>query len=264
MAVVLVTEAERGLGADLALGLAGEGHLVVAGSPTNDPPPGIEPGTTLVPVKLDLSRPETIPGGVDEAAQVYGGLDAVVANGEVGRFTPFELMDARALERLLQVDLVGQLQVVHHAIGHLRRARNGRIVAISNSLGGLGLPGGVAACAARAGFEAAMNGLRIELQPFDIDISVIEAAPATLAEYGIPYEGQGVLDDAYQRLADGVKDFGCYVEKPASVVDMVQLALTDLRPRPRYARGPYAEFTRQLRQSEPEQASQIIRELFAL
>lgn len=265
MANVLVTEAASGSGAAIAVGLAASGFQVIAASSTGAFPAGDGGGLGIVPIELDLTHPASITSGVAEAAEIFPGIDVVVANGVVGTFSPFELLPEDELTDVLETNLIGQLRLLLAAVPHLRRSDRGRIIGISSAVGMLGLPGGVAPCAARAGLETALAALRQELAPFGVKVSVVEAAPDERAAYGLPWTPTQDADPVYVDLANAVNDFGCHVEPPAAVVRTVRRALAAEEPQFRYAAdGSHVELADELRAADPEAAVGIVGELFQL
>ncbi|MEM9566106.1 MAG: SDR family NAD(P)-dependent oxidoreductase [Actinomycetota bacterium] len=258
MAVVLVSETQTCIGGAVAVGLAGAGrYTVVAGSPPGSPRLD-RPG--LVDVELDLTSAESIAAVLDDIDEHYDGLDAVVANGRTGRFSPLELFDADELERTIEINLVGQLRLLHRAIGSLRRSDNPRIVGLSNTIGPLGLPGGSVSCAARGGLEVALDALRHELRPLGFRVSVVRGAPSDVADYGLPSPHRDHAD--YGSLVRSVNELGCQTMPAASIVELVDRALTDTPPRHRYHVGAYAELTEQLRTASDRELDEFVQDFF--
>ncbi len=265
MANVLVTEATSEIGATIAVGLAANGFQVIAASPSGAFPSGDGGGLGIVPIELDLRDPGSITSAVAEAAEIFPGIDVVVANGVVGTFSPFELLAEEKLTDTLEVNLVGQLRLLQAVVPHLRQSDRGRILGISSTVGMLGLPGGVAPCAARAGFEVALSALRQELVRFGIKVSVVEASPQEQSAYGLPWVPAPGTDRTYVELAKAVSDFGCHVEPPATVVQTIRDALTAEDPLFRYtADGSYGDLAEEIRTADPERAVDIVEELFQL
>jgi NAD(P)-dependent dehydrogenase (short-subunit alcohol dehydrogenase family) len=254
MSTVLVTEADSNLGERLAVGLADAGHQVVAASRSGDLPRSGALGLGIIPLEMDLLDRSSVAAGVAAAADLLPSLDVVVANGVVGTFAPLEQVRPEDMSELLGHNLIGQLQLVQAAIPHLRRSERARIVGITSIAAMIGLPGGAISCAARAGFEAALDALRHELSPFAIRVSTIQAAPADEREYNLPpsslADGSGI-GDGYDALRRSVSHFGCHVEDPDTVVKVLRKVLAAEHPAFRYTLGVYADMVRELRRAEP-------------
>ncbi len=264
MATVLVTEVDAGIGADLAIGLAAAGNQVIAASRsgTFQHPGGA--GLGIVPLEMDLSSPVSVQTAVAEAADSFPSLDVLVANGDVGTFAPLELLAPAALGQLLTTNLVGQLLTMQAVIPHLRRSPRPRIIGISSAVGLIGLPGGAVPCAARAGFEVALDALRHELRPFGVKVSIVQAAPPSEAAYGLPSALGPAADGAYRPLVDSVNEFGCETLPTEFVVRAVLRALTEEDPKFRYSLGAYAGLASQLRRADDEESAEVIRDLFEI
>ncbi|MEM7321627.1 MAG: SDR family NAD(P)-dependent oxidoreductase [Actinomycetota bacterium] len=262
MATILVSESDSDIGENLAVGLALAGHQVIAASRSGALPYRPGNGLGIVPVELDLRDHRSIAAAFGEVGDLMSGLDVVVANGSVGRFGPLEFVDPEQLGELAAINLVGQMQMLRVAIPLLRRSSRARIIGISSISAMIGLPGGAASCAVRAGFEAALDALRIELLPFGVRVSVVQAAPATEAAYGLPLQSGAMVDGGYGPLIDAVNRFGCHVEPLEAVVDVVKDVLAEAAPRFRYTMGSYADLVGELRRADEDEAAAAICELF--
>lgn len=153
--VVLVTGANRGLGAAFARALRERGAAKVYAA-VRDPGTVTDPG--LVPVRLDLTDRASIAA----AAQLAADVTLVVNNAGISTGTPI-LGDEDALRRELEVNYLGPLAVSRSFAPVLAANGGGALVNVLSVLSWITLPTSGGYSAAKAAMWAATNGLRLAL-----------------------------------------------------------------------------------------------------
>lgn len=242
MAVVLITGASRGIGAHLAVGLAGDGHEVIAVSRSGDLPVGATSELAIRPLAADVTDQASISDAVDRTVTEFGGLDVAIANAGVGYFAPLEIMPATALGETIDTNLVGALRLFQAAGPHLRSSGRGRVIAMSSLAAITGLPGEAAYCASKAGLEAALESMRYELLPFGVRVSVIQ--PGYTEGTGLVVSGRPPemeTDSVYEPLLlandAGHEQVRESAESPDLVLQAVRDAMASDEPAFRYPLG---------------------------
>jgi NAD(P)-dependent dehydrogenase (short-subunit alcohol dehydrogenase family) len=245
---VLVTGASSGIGEACALRLARAGRHVLAGVRTDADGDRLreQAGGAIEPVRLDV----TDSGSIGDAAEQLGGgpLHGLVNNAGIAVSMPLELLPLPELRHQLEVNVVGQIAVTQAFLPHLRAAR-GRIVNVGSIAGRSALPFLGAYAASKHALEAVTDSLRVELQPFGIDVVIVE--PGTIATPiwrkgaetfqrlapDLPTEIATLYGDrvaAFRRAAASAAQRGEPAELVAAVVER---ALTAQRPKTRYLVG---------------------------
>jgi NAD(P)-dependent dehydrogenase (short-subunit alcohol dehydrogenase family) len=192
MGRVLVTGASSGIGEACALRLARSGWDVLAGVRADADAERLRGSTGgLEPVTLDVTEPASIAAAVDQLGE--GPLEGLVNNAGIAVSMPLEFLPLEELRRQLEVNLVGQVAVTQAFLPHLRSGR-GRIVNVGSIAGRSSLPFLGAYAASKHGLEAVTDALRIELNPFGIEVVIVE--PGTIAT---PIWRKGA--ERFQRLA---------------------------------------------------------------
>ena len=194
--IVLVTGANKGIGNEVARQLGAEGATVLLGA--RDRQRGaaaarqlVGEGITALHVLLDVTDQQS----VDEAARwidgEYGRLDVLVNNAgillEQGE-QPSELT-ADLMRRTYETNVFGVVTVTNAMLPLLRRAKAGRIVNLSSSLGSLKLvatPGTIYAqwpIMAYVSSKTALNALTVKYanELRDTPIKVNSACPGYVA-----------------------------------------------------------------------------------
>lgn len=97
--------------------------------------------------------------------------------GHLGHYRPFENSEPAEWQQILQVNLVGMLEVTHQVLPVMRRAGKGRIVNMGSLAGKEGLPSLVVYSAASAGVIAFTKALSREVNDTDIRINCVAPGP---------------------------------------------------------------------------------------
>jgi gluconate 5-dehydrogenase len=177
----LVTGSVRGLGLEMARGLAREGARVVLNG--RDPDALGDAVTRLSAEGLDVTAAAfdvTDRDAARQAVAALGLIDILVNNvGHRDRRGVKELAPAD-LSRMLDVHLTSAYALSQAvARGLTSRGRPGRIINVSSVIGQLGRSGDVAYATAKAGLDGLTRALAADLGPHGITVNSV--APGTFA-----------------------------------------------------------------------------------
>ena len=236
---ILVTGASSGIGRAIVEYLAARGdHLFAAARKDRDLD---ELGAlqNVVPVRLDVTRAESVDAAVARVRALTDTLDALVNNA--GSVVAGPLMDVtpEAMRAQLEVNLVGVHRVTR-AFFPLLLAAKGHVVNISSTGGRVALPFMGPYVASKFGLEAFSDSLRRELAPCGVQVSVIQpgAVRTPIWDKTDPHDAR--LDGSM--FAPRARAFGRLMlerartggRPPATIARAVHRALGSRRPRPRY------------------------------
>jgi NAD(P)-dependent dehydrogenase (short-subunit alcohol dehydrogenase family) len=167
---VLITGAGGGLGGEAAALFATRGWTVFAADLT---PPTEAPG--IVPVKLDVTDPQSCAAEAAEIAKRVDGLDAVINFAGVLQVgAPLVEVSPERMKLTLDVNVFGTY-LVNRTMFDLVRAGQGRIVNISSEAGrfkALGFSGPYSV--SKHAIEAYSDVLRRELMFLDIPVVIVQ------------------------------------------------------------------------------------------
>ena len=177
---ILVTGAASGIGAAICRRLAAPGVAILAHTRRNQT--GLDAvaqaaraaGATVITKLGDLADP-TIPATlIDAALAKFGRLDTIISNaGFADRTQTADLTD-EAFARSLDAIQWGFFRLARAAIPHF--APGGRIIAVSSFVAHAFRPGVTifpASAAAKAGMEALVKALALELAPRGVTVNAV-------------------------------------------------------------------------------------------
>lgn len=172
----LVTGASQGLGRALAAHLLRLGHRVAA---TSRRPEALADAfgpasPTFLPLALELADDAAVQAAVDQAVAYFGGLDVVVNNAGYGIGGSVEELSDAETRAAFDVNVFGTLNVIRHALPHLRAAGAGHIINISSIAARAGATGWAIYGAAKAAVSALTEVLAQDVAAFGIRATVVE------------------------------------------------------------------------------------------
>ena len=164
---VLITGAARGIGAETARRLTARGaNVALAGlEPERLEALAAELGDSAAWWKLDVRDSDAVETTTAAAVERFGGLDAVVANAGIRPpSATVATVDPADFERVIDINLLGVWRTVRAALPHLIE-RRGYALGIASLAAALHAPMMAPYAMAKAGVEAFMNSLRLEVEP---------------------------------------------------------------------------------------------------
>ena len=190
--VGIVTGSSKGLGKEIALGLARNGAdvVVAARSETENPKlPGTisktaeeirAMGRKAIPIRCDVADEQGVKNMVDQAVKEFGHIDILVNNAGVAFYFPVVETPLKRWELVLRVNLIGAFLVTKAVLPHMIGKNSGSIINISSlaadEKGEGTVPTGLAYAVSKAGLDRFTVGLAAEVGKNNIAVNCIKPA----------------------------------------------------------------------------------------
>jgi NAD(P)-dependent dehydrogenase (short-subunit alcohol dehydrogenase family) len=184
----IVTGAASGLGRAMSLGLLRAGFAVAAVDRTAE---GLDALATaaagvaanLQPIHADLADPFAFEHILAATLDRFGRIDVLVNNAGIGqaairpdaRNNPIRFWQATPEQwnRFVTVNATAPIMLARAVLPHMLKARRGRIITVTTSLGTMVRAGYLLYGASKAAAEAAMAGLSADLQGSGVTCNVL-------------------------------------------------------------------------------------------
>lgn len=226
--VALVTGASKGIGADIAKGLAREGASVVVNyaSSRQDADKVVaeieSQGGRAVAVQANVAREADVKLLFAEVRDAFGRLDILVNNAGVYQFAPIEEFTEEAFRRQFEVNVLGLLLSIREAV-LLFGAEGGSNINIGSSVTSTHPPTGVVYTATKGAVDSITRVLAKELGPRGIRVNSIN--PGLVETEGT--HAIGFIGGEWQRNREAITPLGRIVQPEDITPIAIFLASSD-------------------------------------
>jgi len=183
--VVVITGASSGIGRESARLFAARGAAVVLaarGEPALHATAEevTQAGGTALVVPTDVAVWAQVQHLGRAARERFGRIDVWVNNAAVSGYGELNTLPVEVIDRILDVDLRGQVYGVKAVLPILRAQRHGTIIGVSSGLGVRAVPLMIPYCIAKSGVNALYEGLRLEERHAKSGVRVTVILPASV------------------------------------------------------------------------------------
>jgi len=181
--VAIITGAGSGIGAAIALSLAGRGMaLTLAGRRRErlEQTAAALPAETPVLVQpTDVGEESEVERMVAMTLERFGRVDVLVCNAGFGVFGGVESLAVEEFDRVVRVNLRGSFLSLRAVLPHFYQQGAGTVIAVSSVAGRHGFNGGGAYCASKFGLMGLMECAFQEARSHNV--RVVTLAPGSVA-----------------------------------------------------------------------------------
>lgn len=173
--VWLITGASRGFGKEFARVALEHGCRVAAGARKPEVvTAAFGEQDNLLPVALDVTKPEQIKQAVDEVIAQFGRIDVLLNNAGYGIFGSLEETTDEETRAIFDTNVFGMMNVTRAVLPHMRAQGSGRVVSIGSMASFACDPGGALYDATKFAVASVSEVLALEMKPFGIEAMVVE------------------------------------------------------------------------------------------
>ncbi len=234
---VLITGASSGIGRATAELFAERGWNVAATMRRPEEADWLaEPAVAL---RLDVTDLDSIRAALAAAAARFGSIDVVVNNAGYGLVGPFEASTPEQVERQIQTNVIGLMNVTREIIPQFRERRSGVLINVSSVGGRVTFPLYSVYHATKWAVEGFSESLVYELEPFGIRVKIVEPGPIRTDFYDrsadvMHKDGLTAYDPFVEKAMRVMNDAGAKAPGPELVAKTIYRAATDGSRRLRY------------------------------
>ena len=169
---VFITGAARGVGAEVASRLHGNGAKLVLTdldeAPLNDLAAALGDDRVLT-IAADVRDLDAMQSAAAAGVERFGGIDVVVANAGIATYGSVLHADPEAFKTLIDVNVLGVYYAVRAVLPSVID-RRGYVLIVSSAAAYSAIPGSASYCASKAGVEHFANTLRLEVAHLGVDV----------------------------------------------------------------------------------------------
>ncbi len=173
--VVLITGASRGIGRDIAIVLAKNGHKVIANYNKSEQQ-AIElqnENENIEIYKADVSRREEVHKMVEGILKKYGRIDVLINNAGISENKLFTDVSDQDWTRMININLYSVFCVTQEVLPNMIHNKKGCIVNISSIWGMVGASCETIYSVTKAGINGMTKALAKELGPSNVRVNAI-------------------------------------------------------------------------------------------
>lgn len=246
---VLITGASSGIGKATTEKLLDDGYTVYASARSTDKLKYLKARGAEI-LELDVTQDESMKSGVDRIKSECGRLDILINNAGYGSYGALEDVPMEEARHQFEVNVFGLGRLTQLVLPQMREQSFGKILNITSVGGKIYEPLGSWYHASKFAVEGLSDCLRLELQPFGIDVIIVEPGPIRTEWGSIAIEtlmrmsGHTAYAKAAQTEAKllALSNDEKVASEPEVIANTISTALKAKQPKARYAAGTGAKF----------------------
>ncbi|MCI5052784.1 MAG: SDR family oxidoreductase [Simkaniaceae bacterium] len=238
---VLITGATRGVGKATAEHFAQNGYRVYATGRS-----AVEYTSDQIKfLKLDVTDEKSIQEAVDAMIKTEGSIDLVINNAGAGIIGPLEASSIDDYRHQMELHCYGPIRLCHTVLPHMRAKKSGHIITVTSGNAVFPAVYGSAYSASKAAIESVMEVLSVEVDPWNIAISIVEPGMLT-TDFSI--KSASKKPDAYTKVLNKLDQYIawrsenhtslCEAQSPEEIAQFLLAVASNPAPKKRYQTHP--------------------------
>ena len=247
--VVIVTGASSGIGKATAMQLINEGHTVYGAARR------VEKMSELVfaggkAVAMDLTNRKQVHTEIQKIIKTEGRIDVLVNNAGYAVYGPIEEVSHEKAKEQFEVNLFGLAEATKGVLPAMRKQKSGSIINVSSIGGKIYGPMGAWYHATKHALEGWSDCLRVEVNPFGIDVVIVEPGVintgfADAMDHKMDVEDGGPYQAFKTAMTNMMKNTSNPKQSshPSVIAQSISKAIKSKKPKTRYLAGKMAKQT---------------------
>ena len=180
--VILITGASSGMGKESAKALIRKGHAVYAAARRIEQMEDLK-SMGGYPIEMDITSENDVREVIETIIRKEGRIDVLWNNAGYGLYGAVEDVPIEDAKKQFEVNLFGLAAITQKVVPYMREANRGTIINTSSMGGKMYTPMGAWYHASKHAVEGFSDCLRLELEPFNIKVVVLEPG-IIITEFG--------------------------------------------------------------------------------
>jgi NAD(P)-dependent dehydrogenase (short-subunit alcohol dehydrogenase family) len=151
-------------------------------------------------VGVDVTKPDSVRAAADAVLARFGRVDVLATSVGWNEHSFFMDQGEELWEKILQINLMGQVRLVHAFLPSMKASGGGSIVVVSSDAGRVGTNGETVYAAAKAGVIGFTKSLAREVTRFGIRINCVSPGPTDTPLFRSATATQPHIADAMVKL----------------------------------------------------------------
>ncbi len=246
--VILITGASSGMGKESAKALIRKGHAVYAAARRIEQMEDLK-SMGGYPIEMDITSENDVREVIETIIRKEGRIDVLWNNAGYGLYGAVEDVPIEDAKKQFEVNLFGLAAITQKVIPYMREANRGTIINTSSMGGKMYTPMGAWYHASKHAVEGFSDCLRLELEPFNIKVVVLEPG-IIITEFGdvmikniSKFSSKGAYSGLTQKLEAATQKM--YDKGQGSKTSVIAKAIVRIveaaKPKTRYRVGLWAK-----------------------
>lgn len=126
-------------------------------------------------IQMNVHNDVSVADAATKALEMFHDkIDVLINNAGSGMFGSIEELPIDEVKQLFETNVIGLLRVIQNIVPSMRKNRHGKIINISSLAAIMAIPFFSHYSATKAAVERLTEGLRMELNPFNINVTAVE------------------------------------------------------------------------------------------